>query len=629
MRELASSPRTATAAGAAARRGRHRTATADRLTGLLPGRADWSAMRRHPRRDVLAGLSVAVVALPLALAYGASSGLGARAGLATAVVAGALAAIFGGGALQVSGPTGVMTVVLVPIIRHHGVEGALLAGMMAGVLLILAALARLGRYARCVPASVVEGFAVGVAVVIALQQVPAALGLEARHGVKVWRAAVSSVADYARDIRPAPLLMAAAVAVAMMVGSRRLPKLPVALIAIAAATLAARFLPLHLELIGDVPSGLPSPSLHFLDLGVAMTLLPSALAIAVLAALEGLLSAAVVDALGAGERSDPDRELFGQGLANLAVPLVGGVPATATLARTAVNVRCGATSRLASLTHALALAVIAFAAGGLVSAIPRAALAGLMLGAATRMIKVRSLIAIVRTSLGDALIVAFTLAVTVMVNLIAAVAAGVVIATVVTVAALARSGRIEAIPLEPQGPDADGTAGDMGDRGTAGDMGGRGTAAGGSGHERTAASGDGHERTAAGGNGHERAGVGDIGLYRLEGPWFFAATHRLLQGLDQLSGRRVVILSMAGVSTLDLTAARVLGETIMQLRGRGVTVLLAGVRPHHHRLIAHATDGGHLPSADMVHPDPAAALVHARSLIGTVDPPAPHHERRP
>jgi SulP family sulfate permease len=531
-----------------------------------------------------------------------------------------------------------MTVVLVPIIRHHGVEGALLAGMMAGVLLILAALARLGRYARCVPASVVEGFAVGVAVVIALQQVPAALGLEARHGVKVWRAAVSSVADYARDIRPAPLLMAAAVAVAMMVGSRRLPKLPVALIAIAAATLAARFLPLHLELIGDVPSGLPSPSLHFLDLGVAMTLLPSALAIAVLAALEGLLSAAVVDALGAGERSDPDRELFGQGLANLAVPLVGGVPATATLARTAVNVRCGATSRLASLTHALALAVIAFAAGGLVSAIPRAALAGLMLGAATRMIKVRSLIAIVRTSLGDALIVAFTLAVTVMVNLIAAVAAGVVIATVVTVAALARSGRIEAIPLEPQGPDADGTAGDMGDRGTAGDMGdrgtagdmgGRGTAAGGSGHERTAASGDGHERTAAGGNGHERAGVGDIGLYRLEGPWFFAATHRLLQGLDQLSGRRVVILSMAGVSTLDLTAARVLGETIMQLRGRGVTVLLAGVRPHHHRLIAHATDGGHLPSADMVHPDPAAALVHARSLIGTVDPPAPHHERRP
>jgi SulP family sulfate permease len=244
-------------------------------------------------------------------------------------------------------------------------------------------------------------------------------------------------------------------------------------------------------------------------------------------------------------------------------------------------------------------------AGGLVSAIPRAALAGLMLGAAARMIKIRSLTAIVRTSAGDALIVAFTLVVTVMVNLIAAVAAGVVIATVVTVAALARSGRIEAMPLEPQDAYGDGTYGNGAYRDDAGENGAGGGVA-----------------------GHERTGAGDIGLYRLEGPWFFAATHRLLQGLGQVSGRRVVIFSMAGVSTLDLTAARVLGETITQLRSRGVTVLLAGVRPRHHRLIAQATGGGRLPPADLLHPDPAAALLHARSLIGTADPPAPHHERR-
>jgi sulfate permease, SulP family len=569
---------------ATAGRGRRRLALKDRLVGLLPSRADWAAMRRHPRRDLLAGLSVAVVALPLALAYGASSGLGARAGLATAVVAGALAAIFGGGTLQVSGPTGVMTVVLVPIIHHYGVEGALLAGAMAGVLLIAAALVRLGRYARCVPASVVEGFAVGVAALIALQQVPAALGFEARHDEKVWRTAASTIADYATDIRPAPLLMATAVAAAMMVGSRRLPKVPVALLAIVAATLVAQLLPLHLSRIGDVPSGLPAPSLHFLHIGIAVALLPSALAIAVLAALEGLLSAAVVDAMGSSERSDPDRELFGQGLANLAVPLVGGVPATATLARTAVNVRCGASSRLASLTHAVALAIIAFAAGGLVSTIPRAALAGLMVGAAVRMIKIRSLAAIVRTSLSDALIVMFTLTVTVMVNLIAAVAAGVVIATMVTIVALARSGRIEAMPLEPgdQGEDDTGLP-----------------------------------------HAHEAMGDGEIGLYRLDGPWFFAATHRLLHGLGQVSGRRVVILSMAGVSALDLTAARVLGEAITHLRNRGVTVLLAGVRPRHHRLIAHMTDGVHLPSTDLIHPDPAAALAHARLLIGSMDRPPP------
>jgi SulP family sulfate permease len=536
-------------------------------------------MRLHPQRDVLAGLSVAVVALPLALAYGASSGLGAQAGLATAVVAGALAAIFGGGALQVSGPTGVMTVVLVPIVHHYGVEGVLLAGLMAGGLLIVAAMVRLGRYARCVPASVVEGFAVGVAAVIALQQVPAALGLDTRHE-KVWRAAATAVVDYTRHIRPAPLLMAAAVALVVMAGNRRFPKAPFALLAIGAAALVAHFLPLHFVRIGAVPAGLPMPSLHFLHIETVMALLPSALAIAVLAALEGLLSAAVVDAMGAGERSDADRELFGQGLANLAVPLVGGIPATATLARTAVNVRCGATSRLASLTHAVALAAIAFAAGGLVAEIPRAALAGLMLGAAARMIKVGSLVSIVRTSLSDTLIVAFTFTVTVAVNLIAAVAAGVVIATVVTVAALARSGRIEAMPVEASTPGKD--------------------------------------------DGSVQDGTaGDIGLYRLDGPWFFAATHRLLHGLGEINGRRVVILSMSRVTALDLTAARVLGETITHLRRGGVTVLLAGVQPRHHRLLTHVTGPAYLPAADLIHPDSASAILHARSLINPSNRPLP------
>jgi SulP family sulfate permease len=549
--------------------GPHRKGHLHLLVELLPGRADWAAMRRHPRRDILAGLSVAVVALPLALAYGASSGLGARAGLATAVVAGALAAIFGGGALQVSGPTGAMTVVLLPVLHRYGPDGVLLAGLMAGVVLIVAALARLGRYARCVPAAVVEGFAVGVAAVIALQQVPAALGLASGHHDKVWREAVRAVMNYIRDVRPAPLLMAAAVAAVVMTGNRWLPKVPFPLVAIVATTVIAQVLPLGIDRIGAVPAGLPAPSLGFLRLDVVTALLPSALAIAVLAALEGLLSAAVVDAMGGGERSDPDRELFGQGLSNLAVPLVGGVPATATLARTAVNVRCGATSRLASFTHAVVLAVIAFAAGGLVADIPRAALAGLMFGAAVRMIKVRSLASIVRTSRIDSLIVAFTFTVTVAVNLIAAVAAGVVIATLVTIATLARSCRIEAVPVEA-------------------------------------------------GVGPGGAATGEISLYELDGPWFFAATHRLLNSLTQIAGPRVVILNMSSVSALDLTAARVLAEVIAYLRVREVTVLLAGVRPGHHQLIINAMDA-QPPSVELIHSDPAAAISHARSLLAATD----------
>ncbi|MFL6056980.1 MAG: SulP family inorganic anion transporter [Actinoallomurus sp.] len=545
------------------------------LVELLPGRADWAAVRRNPRRDIVAGLSVAVVALPLALAYGASSGLGARAGLATAVVAGALAAIFGGGALQVSGPTGAMTVVLLPVLHHYGPDGVLLAGLMAGVMLIVAALVRLGRYARCVPAAVVEGFAVGVAAVIALQQVPAALGLASGHHDKVWREAVRAVMNYIRDVQPAPLLMAAAVATVVMTGNRWLPKVPFPLVAIVAATAVAEVLPLGVGRIGAVPTGLPAPSLSFVRLDVVTALLPSALAIAVLAALEGLLSAAVVDAMGGGERSDPDRELFGQGLSNLAVPLVGGVPATATLARTAVNVRCGATSRLASFTHAVVLAVIAFAAGGLVADIPRAALAGLMFGAAVRMIKVRSLASILRTSRIDSLIVAFTFAVTVAVNLIAAVAAGVVIATLVTIATLARSCRIEAVPVD---------AG-VGDDPRSGDRPGG-------------------------------AVTGEITVYELDGPWFFAATHRLLTSLTQIAGPRMVILDMSSVSALDLTTARVLAEVIVYLRARDVTVLLAGVRSGHRQLIVNATDA---QSVELIHSDPAAAISHARSLLAAAD----------
>ncbi|GAA4604253.1 SulP family inorganic anion transporter [Actinoallomurus liliacearum] len=556
-----------------------------RLGELLPGRADLAAMRRHPRRDVLAGLSVAVVALPLALAYGAASGLGARAGLATAVVAGALAAIFGGGALQVSGPTGAMTVVLIPVVHRFGPGGVMLAGAMAGVVLIAAALVRLGRFARCVPAAVVEGFAVGVAVVIALQQVPAALGQATRRHDKVWREAVRAVTDHIHELRPAPLLMAVAVAAVVMTGNRWLPRVPFPLVAIVMATVIAEAFPLGLHRIGAVPAGLPAPSLNFMHPDLLAALLPSALAIAVLAALEGLLSAAVVDAMGGDRPSDPDRELFGQGLSNLAVPLFGGVPATATLARTAVNVRCGATSRLAALTHAIVLAVIAFAAGGLVADIPRAALAGLMFGAAVRMIKVASLASILRTSRIDTLIVAFTCTVTVAVNLIAAVAAGVVIATLVTIATLARGSRIEAVPCTADGagtprPDiADGVTGETAGGGTA---------------------------------------TGGISLYRLDGPWFFATTHRLLASFAHLTGPGVVILNMAGVSALDLTAARVIGEVITFLRARGVTVLLAGVRPDHHRLLVNAADA-RASLVDLIHSDPDAALSHARSLLAGAD----------
>ncbi|WP_240508282.1 SulP family inorganic anion transporter, partial [Streptomyces ossamyceticus] len=335
-------------------------------------------MGRSPRRDLLAGLTVAIVALPLALGFGVSSGLGAEAGLATAVVAGALAALFGGSDLQVSGPTGAMTVVLVPIVGEYGTTGVLTVGLMAGVMLMSLAALRAGTCMRYVPAPVVEGFTLGIACVIGLQQVPQALGVPAPDGDRVLVVAWRAVAEFAGHPNWTAVGLAVSVAVIMLGGARLWPTVPFSLVAVVAATVVAQVADLDAAPIGDLPSGLPAPSLGFLDPGALGTLLAPAVAVAALAALESLLSASVADGMTVGQKHDPDRELFGQGLANIAAPLFGGVPATGAIARTAVNVRTGAGSRLAALTHAAILAVIVFAAAPLVSKIPLAALAGVL-----------------------------------------------------------------------------------------------------------------------------------------------------------------------------------------------------------------------------------------------------------
>ncbi|WP_240553893.1 SulP family inorganic anion transporter [Streptomyces niveiscabiei] len=384
-----------------------------RLAALLPSRTDLEQIRRDPRRDLLAGLTVAVVALPLALGFGVSSGLGAEAGLATAVVAGTLAAVFGGSNLQVSGPTGAMTVVLVPIVGAYGPGGVLTVGLMAGVMLVVLAGLRAGRYMRYIPAPVVEGFTLGIACVIGLQQIPNALGVPKPDGDRVLVVAWRAAEEFAKAPNWTALGLAAAVAALMLAGARWRPTVPFSLLAVAAATAVAQLA--HLDAakpIGDLPAGLPAPSLAFLDPGALGTLLAPAVAVAALAALESLLSASVADGMTVGQQHDPDRELFGQGLANIAAPLFGGVPATGAIARTAVNVRTGAASRLAALTHAAVLALIVFAAAPLVSKIPLAALAGVLLATAIRMVEVGSLKAMARATRSDAAILVLTAAAT-------------------------------------------------------------------------------------------------------------------------------------------------------------------------------------------------------------------------
>ncbi|MGW5236937.1 SulP family inorganic anion transporter [Streptomyces nodosus] len=510
---------------------------AAQVRSLLPSRSDLAVVRRDPRRDLLSGLTVAIVALPLALGFGVSSGLGAEAGLATAVVAGALAAVFGGSNLQVSGPTGAMTVVLVPIVAQHGAGGVLTVGLIAGVLLLGMAVAGLGRYMAYVPASVVEGFTLGIALVIGLQQVPGALGVAKPEGDKVLVVTWRAVEAFAKTPNWTAVALAASVAAVMLVGARWRPAVPFSILAVIAATLVAQFF--HLDAaapIGDLPSGLSAPSLGFLDLSALETLLLPAVAVAALAALESLLSAQVADGMTVGQKHDPNKELFGQGLANIAAPLFGGVPATGAIARTAVNVRSGASSRLAALTHAAILAVIVFAAAPLVSKIPLAALAGVLIATAVRMVEVGSLRAMTRATRNDAVVLVLTAAATLALDLVYAVLIGLIVAGALALRAVARQARLDQVDFRPDLP------GEHSDE--------------------------------------EHALLAEhIVAYRIDGPLFFAAAHRFLLELSEVSGVRVVILRMSRVTTMDATGALVLKDAIEKLNRRGIVVMISGIRP--------------------------------------------------
>ncbi|MFI6944137.1 SulP family inorganic anion transporter [Streptomyces sp. NPDC050418] len=506
------------------------------VRSLLPVRADVRAMTRNPRRDLLAGLTVAIVALPLALGFGVSSGLGAEAGLATAVVAGALAALFGGSNLQVSGPTGAMTVVLVPIVAQYGPGGVLTVGLLAGAMLIALALLRAGKYMQYVPAPVVEGFTLGIACVIGLQQIPNALGVPKPEGERVLSVTWRAVEEFAQAPNWTAVTLAVSVAAIMLLGAHWKPTIPFSIVAVIAATVAAQLF--HLDAaapIGTLPAGLPAPSLGFLDPSALGSLLAPAVAVAALAALESLLSATVADGMTVGQKHDPDRELFGQGIANLAAPLFGGVPATAAIARTAVNVRTGARSRLAALTHAAVLAVIVFAAAPLVSRIPLAALAGVLLATAIRMVEVGALRAMVKATRSDAVILVLTAAATLALDLVYAVIIGLVVAGALALRAVAKQARMDQVDFIPDLP--------------------------------------------GGHSDEERALLAEhIVAYRIDGPVFFAGAHRFLLELSEVADVRVVILRLSRVSTMDATGALVLKDAVQKLNRRGIVVLSSGIR---------------------------------------------------
>ena len=509
------------------------------LGPLLPRRGDYQGLRRSWPRDLAAGVTVAIVALPLALAFGVASGVGAAPGLVTAVVAGAVAAVFGGSHLQVSGPTGAMTVVLVPLVAHHGASVVYPVAILAGLVIIIAAVLRLGRLLNYIPWPLVEGFTVGIAIVIAAQQVPNALGVAKPDIENAAGAAAVAVGRFAQEPSWAVLGLLA-VALAVTAWMPRLHRsLPASLLAVISVTALSELAGLDVTRLGALPSSLPIPSLP--EFGSLSSLLGPAVIVAFLAGLESLLSARVADGMADTPRHDPDRELFGQGLANVASGMCGGLPATGAIARTAVNARAGAHTRVAALTHSLVLAVIVYSASGLVAKIPLVALAGVLMVTAYRMVERHNVRAILRSTRSDAAVFVLTATATVAFDLIKAVEAGLVVAVVLAFAHLAKTAQAVPEPLHSDGVDSDAE----------------------------------HALLAS-----------HVLTYRIDGPLFFGASARFLAELTATTDVRVVILRLSAMAMLDATGARALGEIVGQLADRGITVLMKGASVEHTRLLA-------------------------------------------
>ena len=394
------------------------------------------------RRDALAGLTVAIVALPLAMALGIASGASPNQGLVTAVVAGFLISLLGGSRVQIGGPTGAFVVIVAGVIAAHGYAGLVVATLLAGFILIAAGLAGVGRLVRFIPMPVITGFTAGIAVIIASSQVGDFLGLSTgkvpAEFIPKWTTyfgALGSISLYALAIGSATLAI-------ILLLRRFAPQLPAFLISLLLASLAVALLHWPVVTVGDkfpsMPTGIPAPHLPSVSLALVQQLWPSAFTIAFLAGLESLLSATVADGM-TGYNHRPGQELVAQGVANIGSAIFGGMPATGAIARTATNIRAGARTPLAGMFHAAFLLIFLLVAGKLIARVPMAALAAILLVVAWGMAELDRFKSLLKMDAGDRSLLLLTFGLTVLVDLTVAIGVGVTLASLLFLARMSET----------------------------------------------------------------------------------------------------------------------------------------------------------------------------------------------
>lgn len=491
--------------------------------------------------DVLAGVVVGIVALPLAIAFGIASGVRPEQGLYTAIVAGLVISVFSGSRVQIGGPTGAFVILVFSIVQEFGYDGLAVATLLAGALLIAMGWARLGAVIRFIPYPVTVGFTTGIALVIAIGQIPDAFGLRLADAEADFLPRVLSYFDARGTVDPVALTLTAATIAVLLVWPRVSRRLPGPLVALVLATAVTHFLDLDVETIqsrfGGVPSTLPELRVPRVDLSVVPDLLQPALAIALLAGIESLLSAVVADGM-TGRRHRANAELVAQGLANLASPLFGGIPATGAIARTATNVKNGGRTPVAGIVHALTLLVVLTTIGRWVALVPMAALAALLLVVAYNMSELRVFRCLLRGPRSDVLVLLTTFLLTVLVDLVMAIEVGIVLAALLFIRRMSEVTTVRAITDELTDEERASFAAEDAD----------------------VVLPDGTE------------------VFEVAGSFFFGSAQRFSEVLSEIRSRpRFVILRMRDVLALDSTGLYALEQVHDRLRKRGTRLILSGV----------------------------------------------------
>jgi SulP family sulfate permease len=524
---------------------------------------------------VIAGITVGLVALPLAMAFAISSGMTPQAGIYCAILTGFIISALGGSTVQIGGPTGAFVVVVSGIIATYGVDGLFMCTMMAGVILVIMGLTGTGTAVRFIPRPVVTGFTGGIAVTIASTQLQEFFGITLpgpAPGDFIGR--IRALAQHADTASVPTMTLAAGVVVTVVVWNRLVPRVPGYIAALVGGTVVATLLHLPVATIGTrfggIPAGLPHLQLPAFRPELILTLLAPTFTVAMLGAIESLMSAVVADRM-AGTRHNSNVELFAQGIANIASPLIGGLPATGALARTATNVRSGARTPMAGIIHACTLLVILLVAAPLAAAVPMAVLSGILMVVAFNMGEWHDVPALWKQKWADPLVWLATFALTILADLTVAVEVGMILAALLFISRVASTTTVTRVTREYV------------------------------------------ERSRP----HilqDKVIPDYVTVLRIHGPFLFGATDKLIDLTGEIpSYGETVALRLRNMTALDATGLRALQDFADALHGAGRTLLLCGALPQPSSLMDRAEFHRHV-GAENILPSVDAALVRAREL---------------